>query len=191
MKMTCKKIYIKCETAGNRPVVSHIILSLAILGAILGLSSCKTTVQNYQSAYDVAVQKKLREDSARRELQKEMGLPTELSEDAEGFSKMTRNGEEFYTFRKNFQKKDSIDVYSVCVSAFKMPANAASMTDELTASGFPETRYAESSDKYYVITATTPEIDSAIEALKNFRKKNPNWRCVGIPGYTIIIGRGK
>lgn len=192
-----------CEALARRRRVSHLFMPLShvdfikrglmpllLIAVITGLSSCKTTVKNYQAAYDVAIQKKEREDSARRELQKEMGMGTIMSEDADGFSPMTRNGEEFFTYRQNFLRKDSVEAYSVCVGIFKMPANAASMTADLQASGFEGARSAEASGKYFVLAGESAEMDRAIEILGKFRKKNPDWHCVGLPGATIIIGRG-
>lgn len=162
-------------------------LFLCLLSMII-LGGCKTTVKNYQEAYDVAIGKQQREEEQRRELQKDLGLEQEELQDVGGARKMQLEGGDVWVLNATFARADSIRRYAVSVGNFKMPANAASMADDLKSEGYAKTTTGKSGDKYYVILDSFARQIDALNLLHEFEEKNKGRYYVGQPGAMLVIG---
>ncbi len=170
---------------------------LAGVCLLLGLSACKTTVKNYQDAYEVARQKRERDEERRRELQKDLGVDQtkleqvdtpsigfiELKDDATGSTLNVK------TAAIPFHREDKVRGMVLVVAKFKMPTNAESLAADLREEGFTEARMARSGEDFYVLIGEgTLPADLAPTAFR-FRKRLPEFPYVGVGEMLLVYPR--
>lgn len=171
--------------AGKRLANPGLLFVMALL-FILG--GCKTTVKNYQDAYEVAVAKREQDEARRRELQQDLGINVETLQEVDGARRESLEGGEVWIRNMRFARADSVKRFAVSVGNFKMPANAASLVEDLKTSGYEESKVGKSGDKYFVLIGSWARQIDALERLHEFEKKNPKWYYVGQPGALLVIG---
>ncbi len=160
-------------------------------GALLcggALTSCKPTEKNYRSAYDVARQKREREDARRQELQKDMGLDEGVLQEVDGVRRASIGGAEVWATNASFSPADSLATYSVSVATFKMSSNAQAMAADLRAEGWRGSRAAIHDSHHYVIIGSDADSEAALTLMRSFEEKHKEWQYVGQPGIMLIIG---
>lgn len=179
--MKKRKSYIK------RIRTVRILFFMAI--SMIALEGCKTNVANYRSAYDIAKEKRQREDSLLRSVRDEMGMNKETTlEDPDGFRIIKVDERDVWVRNANFSREDSIAVYAAAVASFKMPANAASMSDELRGEGFPLTKVGKQGDLYIVVIGSDVTPEHPLNLLDSYIQKYPNVVTIGQPAPGLIIG---
>ena len=160
----------------------------AMITLSLLFGGCKTTVKNYQSAYDVAVQRRLREDSLREARRAEMGLENVVMEESADGARLTRVGDrELPVLHVTYAKADSVRRYAPAASYFKMPANAASYAEELRAAGWELSRVAKSADRYYVLLGDFDEAAPALTLLDAYLASPRRLPSVGLTAPLLTL----
>lgn len=161
---------------------------LAIAGIALMAGGCKTTVGNYQEAYDIAIKKQIREDSLKASRKSEMGMgDIVMEEDADGARLMHIGGRDVRTLNVYFAKADSLERFSPAVGFFKMPANASAFVADLKAEGWSEARMAKGAERYYVLLGTYSDAETAIRQLDSYLARNPGRKSVGLHTPLICV----
>ncbi len=166
---------------------------IAVLLLIAG--GCKTTVKNYKDAYDIAREKRQRDEARHRELQDEMGVEREKLENVEEMAinrievRNPSNPDDIvrlHAVKTIFHREDNVHGVAVSVAKFKMRANAESLAEDLRAEGFPGARSVRSGDEFYVLIGEgSVPADLSGEIFK-FRKKLPEFPYVG-QGEMLLI----
>ena len=161
---------------------------IPILLTTIIFAGCKTTEKNYRSAYDVAIQKKAREDSLLADRRAEMGLGNLIVEDDPDGAKITRIADrDVRALHISIAKADSVHRYAPAVAAFKMPANASAYATDLRNEGWTNARTAKSAERYFVILGSTDNGPEALTLLDSFISANPDRPSVGLSSPLIII----
>lgn len=170
-----------------------LLLSIALVG--MGLGACKTTVKNYQEAYDIAQHKREQDEKRRQQLQEEMGVDRTKLEDVD---EMPINRIEvknpdasetlqLHAVSTNFHRADSVRGIVVSVAKFKMPANAVSLASDLKAEGFEKARSVRSGEETYVLIDEATYPYELAPTIFRFRKKLPAFPYVGQNGEMLLI----
>lgn len=170
-----------------------LILTLAVM--LLG--GCKTTVKNYQDAYQVAQQKHERDEERHRKMQDELGVdrtklqsvdePDQLMmdmPDTDGEVRMQLPAKYM-----SFHRQDNVVATVILVAKFKMAANAEGLADDLRSEGFPQSRAVRSGDDYYVVLAEGSSLSEMSPTAYKFKKMLPDFPYVGIGEMTIAYPR--
>lgn len=150
---------------------SALILAAA---ALMGLSSCKTSEENYRQAYEKAIEGRNAENAldstiygkARREIQRATAKASDGSdiEVRRQLVKVTKDGG---GIRENLHR------YCVVVGQFKQHFNASSLRNRLVDAGYPGAFLVETSEPYYyVVLGSYDTISPAISSLEEFKGKN-------------------
>lgn len=169
-----------------------------VVGMIICLlGSCKTTVKNYQDAYEVAREKRERDEARHRQLQEEMGIVRgqleNVDEPSIGRIELTDPADSCKMSVKAanvaFHRDDKVVGVALAVARFKMAANAEGLTADLKAEGFSQARMARSGEEYYVLIGEgTYPADLAAEAFR-FKKNFPDFPYVGVSEMLLIYPR--
>lgn len=167
-------------------------IKIAIIGlSLIALGGCKPTERNYKSAYDVAILKKEREDSLKRERQRELGLGgVVMEENSDGSRLMTVGGTEVLTLHATMAKEDTVRRYAPAVALFKMPANAESFASDLAGEGWKRARMAKSGARYFVILDSFDSGEEAVALLKSYKGKKGS-RVVGLREPLLLVTPGR
>lgn len=137
-------------------------LSLAIITAF-SLASCKTTEENYRSAYETAKARQT-EGLTTEEI---AGLQRE-----EAMPKTVYNGDSIplkglYVRHVEGGNSNKALRYNVIVASFRQQFNARSMMKRLRENGYPNAvLLSDKDERYYIGTLTTTSLDSAVTALR-------------------------
>lgn len=164
---------------------------IALLGFLLisGVAtSCKPTEKNYRSAYDVANEKRERDNMEREERSREMGLSEGMLNDYPGVSIIGIGDSTVYSKHLNFQRADSVADYAVSVATFRMESNAGAMAADLNRDKWHGCRALKAQDLFYIIIGDVSQPEETLPVIDKFKKENPDWQYVGQPGPLVIIG---
>lgn len=136
----------------------------------VGISGCKTSEENYQQAYEIALAKKteglseeeiagiLREESMPKTVYRGDSIPYKVM-----YTKWVEGGIDNSALR-----------FSVIVASFKQQFNARSVYERLVAGGYPDAVVlADASDRYYIGAVTTNSLDSAVAVLNALPGSSP------------------
>lgn len=168
-----------------------LLLSLLTMFAAGILTGCKPTEKNYRSAYDAALGKRAREDSARRELNRDLGIEqtgTGVLQEVDGARFQTVRGHDVWMRNVTFSRADSIGKYSVGAAVFRMRSNARAMAADLRAEGYTSAKDAEAKDEYFVILDSFDSLDPALDLYDSFSKAKGDAPVVGAPGLLLLVG---
>lgn len=174
------------------------MLIAVTIGAVTG---CKPTEKNYSSAYEVAKQKRERDEAHRRELQAEMGVDFDKLQSVDNTNYITievpdsLGGSNIRMPLKNasFNRADQADAYLAAVAMFKMRANASSLAEDLRSEGFPAARALTSGDNFYVVIEEGKNPEALLPDVIRFVNKFKDFTYVGTGEILILrrIGPGK
>ncbi|MDE6271732.1 MAG: hypothetical protein K2M31_01855 [Muribaculaceae bacterium] len=184
-----------------KPIILNNLKRIACLvagiGILLGLGGCKTTVKNYQEAYDVARQKRERDEERRRELQNDLGVDNAKLEQVDapsiGTIELKDDASQTVINVKTaaipFHREDKVRGVVIAVAKFKMPTNAESMAADLREDGFPEARMARGGEDFYVLIAEGTYPSDLAQTAFSFRRKLPEFPYVGIGEMLLVYPR--
>lgn len=163
-----------------------------IYGFTLGLlalslfAACKPTENNYRAAYDAAKAK--REAANAEAMVPATGL---LSDD--GTSLKIVNGDSLFVskdrLRRDPEQPDLLKTYNVAVGVYKMNTNAKAQAAALSEKGYSAHAVQTTGDRWYTIAAAFDSLDEAQAFIKEFKKKNPGYPYIGLPGSPVVIGK--
>lgn len=158
---------------------------LSAFGMIF-LSACKPTENNYRQAYDAAKAK--REAANADAMIPASGL---LSDD--GTSLKIVNGDSLYVSRDRLrldpENPDILKAYNVAVGVYKMNTNARAQAAALAEKGYDAHAVMTTGDRWYALAGGFSSLEDAQAFIKEFKKKNPGYPYIGIPGNPVIIGK--
>lgn len=189
-KMTADTIRIQyrspavVKTAG----LTFYILLLLLPALLVGTTGCKPTEKNYRSAYDVAREKRDREERERADRQAEMGMTDAAMVDHDGVSTFKIDGRDVYARHVNFARGDSVAPYAVSVATFRMSSNAEAMASDLVEGGVRDARALKSEERWFLVIGSAPTAAGALGIMDGFTASRPDWQYVGQPGIMMIIG---
>lgn len=158
------------------------ILFLALLVS-LGLCGCKPTERNYKQAYDSALAK-------RQKAEAEAMIPATGLLSDEGPQQRIVGGDTLYVSTERLRPVSSdepIAPYNVAVAMYKMNTNAISMAADLKAKGYAAQALKSTGDRWFTVAGGFPTLETARKFNKKFRKENPSFRYIGLPGAPVII----
>lgn len=150
------------------------------------VSSCKPTENNYRQAYDAA---KAKREAANAEAM----VPTTglLSDD--GTSLKIVNGDSLFVSNDRLRREpamtDVMKRYNVAVGVYKMNTNAKAQAAALTEKGYNAHAVMTTGDRWYTIAGCFDTIEEAQAFIKEFKKKNPGYPYIGLPGSPVVIGK--
>lgn len=143
------------------------LLLAALIGAS-ALTGCKTTEAAYANAYEIARQKK----EATITDEERAGVARE-----EARQGITYKGEHVplrSIYVRRFDGAPRVEKYSVIMASFKQKFNANSVFNRLKQGGYPDAIIlTDADDQYYVAALTTPDLDTAVAAMKAIAKATP------------------
>lgn len=166
----------------------YFIMTLLLLTLLSGLGGCKPTEKNYRSAYDVAREKRERDERERAARQEEMGMTGSAILDQDGVTTVNIDGRDVYARHLNFARADSVADYAVSVATFRMSSNAIAMAADLASGGYPETRALKSGERWFLIIGSDSTPAGALGIADGFAASRPDWQYVGQPGIIMVIG---
>lgn len=163
------------------------IIALTALLAFI-IAGCKPSEKNYRAAYDAA---KAKREAARAEA---MVPATGLMSDDGPMLKMVE-GDSVFVSRDRLRidpkapAESRPQPFCVGVGVYKMHTNAEAAASDLKAKGYNATAMQTTGDRWYVIAAGFPALAEARAFIAEFRKKNPKYPYIGLPGAPVVIGR--
>lgn len=178
-----------------RNIIKRLLLAAVLVGSCVALTGCKTTVKNYQDAYDVAREKRERDEARHRELQAEMGVDREKLQSVDDEPTINRiqltdtlSGESITLKAINapFHRDDNVRGMAIAIARFKMPTNANALAADLQAEGFEEARAARSGSEYYVLLKEGTYPSDLASEIMRFRRKLPDFPYVGF-GEPVLV----
>ncbi|MDE6255610.1 MAG: SPOR domain-containing protein [Muribaculaceae bacterium] len=162
------------------------IYSIGVAAVIVILSGCKPTENNYRQAYDAAKAK--REAANAEAMVPATGL---LSDD--GISLKVIEGDSVYVSRDRLRRDpetpDVPKAYNVAVGVYKMNTNAKAQASALSEKGYDAHAVMTTGDRWYTVAGCFDSLDEARSFIKDFKKKNPGYPYIGLPGSPIVIGK--
>lgn len=156
--------------------------------AMLTFWGCKPTEKNYRDAYVIAQQKK--------EQQQELAGGKALQLD-DHLSLRPIDGDSLWVSHEGLRGKsldgDSIaeqemkSKYGVAVALFRMETNARAMAFDLREKKRKAFVATNGNDRWYSVIGPYADLSGAAEGMRKFRKENPSFIYVGMPGAPAII----
>ncbi|MDE5868848.1 MAG: SPOR domain-containing protein [Muribaculaceae bacterium] len=152
----------------------------------LVLAGCKPTEENYKKAYDAA--------KAKRELANaDAMMPTTGLMNDDGISLKVVDGDSIYVsherLRVDAELKSELKTYSVAVGVYKMNTNAKAQAAALTQEGYKAFASQTTGERWYTILGSFDSLAEAKTLMSEFKKKNPDYPYIGLPGAPVVIGR--
>lgn len=169
--------------------------TILIIVVLLLSGGCKTTVKNYKDAYDIAREKRERDELRHRQLQDEVGVERDKLENVDEMpinrieiTNPSKDSDKLQlkAVRAAFHREDKVFGVVAAVAKFKMRANATSLAEDLRSEGFPDARSVRSGEDFYVIIADGALPAELAPAIFKFRKKLPDFPYVG-QGEMLLI----
>lgn len=154
----------------------------------VAMTGCKPSEKNYRSAYDAAKAK--REAAVAESMVPATGL---MSDD--GTMLKIVDGDSLYVSRDRLRidpKKPADErpkPFSVGVAMYRMHTNAEAAASDLKAKGYAAEAMQTTGDRWYVVAGGFPNLTEAKVFVTDFKKKNPKYPYVGLPGSPVILGR--
>lgn len=166
--------------------IKRFLPSLALICVVLFSGGCKPTENNYRAAYDAAKNK-------REKANEEQFVPTTGLLNDEGISMKVVEGDTLYVTRdrlsRNIDNPDLLKTYNVAVGVYKMNTNAKAQAQALADKGYPAFAVQTTGDRWYAIAASFDTLEEARKFIADFRKKNPGYPYIGLPGAPVITGK--
>lgn len=178
---------IQTITFGSRSPKGSGFLSLAALLILLLLASCKPTERNYQTAYELALEKRNAKDPdadiifGTHELQSPIGAVND------------RAGEiAFKSLRVPLTRIDGDSAanagrYRIAIALYSMKENARAHAADLRRRKETEKErdpgigvFREGNEKYFVTIASLPSLTEAAATLDSIRRADPEARYIGL-----------
>lgn len=165
---------------------TRIISSIALLSILCTLGSCKPTEKNYKTAYDVAIQKR---DRQQADLELMSGGAKIIRPDEPDKRVIDGDTINIRTIHLSAIDPDRSPLmpYNVVVGAYKMPANAFGQQEGLCAEGYASRVVIGPEGMYYCVASGFKDIKEAAEFIKKFRKKYPSTIYVGMPSGICVF----
>ena len=159
------------------------ILGILMLGAMA--VSCKPTEKNYQTAYDLAVQK--REEAL-------TSVSGGMLDAIDGAHKQAVDGDTIYVVSGTFKPYETISdsaslsgKIGVAVAKYGMDTNARHHAADLRMI-YPGAFVATDGKKhYYVVVDRRNNFQEALPAIRAFEKKNPDFHYIALPAPCAIL----
>lgn len=162
------------------------IFALTLLLAVGLLASCKPTENNYRQAYDAA---KAKREAANAEAM----MPTTGLLNDDGTSLKIVNGDSLFVskdrLRRDPEQPDILKTYNVAVGVYKMNTNAKAQAAALCEKGYDAHAVQTTGDRWYALAGGFDSLDEALDFIRGFKKKNPGYPYIGLPGSPVIIGK--
>lgn len=151
--------------------IVYILLALGLLASAPGLTSCKTTEENYKKAYEAAVEKR-NEGYTQEEIDRmarEEAIPRTLFRG----DSIPVKGMYVNTVKLNDSVTPALK-YNVVVATFKQQFNAKSVLSRLAEAGYSNGRLLiDKEQNYYVAAFTTASLGEAVAELHKLQKSSP------------------
>lgn len=146
---------------------------------LLGVTACKPTEKGYQAAYDAALAK-------RQAAQQEQMLPAQGMQMDDGPQIRVVGGDSVYVDRQRIKAAEGsaweLDKFNVAVSFFKMKTNAEASAAMMKDKGYKAIAAQSARERWYVVVGEFPSLQEAVDFYKEFMKKNPDYKYIGLPG---------
>ena len=160
-----------------------VIIAAIALSAGIALTSCKTTVDNYQAAYDIAKQKDqgdLDNEIYAKIKAEEAPKVTVVNGDSirtkvEPLSRLNPDGSRTAPSQK----------FNVVVGVYKIRVNANAHVEQLIEQGYKAFLLKNTESQFYVVAEAFDDIDEAAKFVKAFEKKHSG-QYVGVEQPVVI-----
>ena len=166
--------------------MKKLITASVLLAGLLLSVGCKPTENNYRAAYEAARNK--REKANEEQLVPTTGL---LSDD--GPSMKVIEGDTVYVTRDRLRRdpetSELLKTYNVAVGVYKMNTNARAQAAALSEKGYNAFAVQTTGDRWYTIVGSFDTLKDAQEFITGFKKKNPGYPYIGLPGAPVITGK--
>lgn len=156
----------------------------AMICLVVGLVGCKPTEAGYQSAYDAA-RKKIEAK------EHDLMIPAQL-QSVDGIQLQPVDGDSIWV-AYDLLKSEPLEGdttahghFGVGVALFRFDTNAKAMASDLSEKGYPALTATDGKEKWWVVASTASTINEGAKILKEFQKKNPAFRYVGIPSAVLL-----
>ena len=150
----------------NKPNILSVLIAVACL-AMLALTSCHTTEENYKASYDIAAEKARKGigDETYNKIVAEQNKNTDVI-----------NGDSVRILHRNVGyvdiKREETKVYNVVVAQFKQRTNARSMSKRLKEQGHNSYVLFSSTDNMNIVVVEGFDtVEEAADFIKNAGKK--------------------
>lgn len=157
-------------------------LLFAAVMLLMVVTGCKPTERGYKAAYDAALAK-------REKAQAESMLPASglLSDD--GPQPRVLDGDTVFVTSALLKFDDGAvrPMYNVAVALYKMNTNARSMATDLKSKGYDAVAAQARGGKWYTVAGAFTSLTGARDFILKFRKDNPGFRYIGLPGAPVVI----
>jgi len=165
-----------------------VIKYLCVAALAFSFIACKPTEKNYREAYDAAKAK--REAAEAEKMIPASGL---LSDD--GPSMRIVEGDTLFVSNDRLRavKTDSMHkapaAYNVAVGVYRMSTNAEASAADLRKEGYDASAMQTTGNRWYTIVGSFADLKDARLLIGEFKKKNPGYPYIGLPGAPVIIGK--
>lgn len=156
----------------------------AMICLVVGMVGCKPTEAGYQAAYDAA-RKKI------EATEQDMKIPAHL-QSVDGIQLAPVDGDSIWV-SYDMLKSEPLEGdttshahFGVGVALFRFDTNAKAMASDLSKKGYPALTATDGKEKWWVVATTASSISEGAKILKEFQKKNPKFRYVGIPSAVLL-----
>lgn len=166
--------------------------------AVMLMTGCKPTENNYRTAYEAALAKR-----ERAVADADMGIPEGGLISLDGPRTRDVGGETVYVESRPLQLTAPSDVpeggnvakdaphperYNVVVGKYRMATNAIGQVGQLKGNGYAGAFPAHSDkDTQYAVAAAFDSIEEAAVFIRDFKSSNPEMKYVGLPDAPVII----
>ncbi|MDE6537656.1 MAG: SPOR domain-containing protein [Muribaculaceae bacterium] len=157
-----------------------------LLFAVVIMTGCKPTEKNYRQAYEAAKQK--REAANAEAMIPATGVMTD-----EGVTRKVVDGDTLFVTRDRLSRTgesaDKIRPYNVAVGVYKMNTNAKAQAKDLTEKGYDAYAVETTGNRWFAIAGSFDTLSEARVFINDFKKKNPGYPYIGLPGAPVIAGK--
>lgn len=144
---------------------------ILLIAALISMSACKTTEENYRKAYQSAVDRQNEgyTDDELASMAREEAIPRSVFKG----DSIPLKGIYVNTVKLD-PPTPAAERYNVVVATFKQKFNALSVLDRLRQGGYTDARLLVDKDQLlYVAAVSTPSLDEAVAALRELQKSSP------------------